>query len=77
MESHTGVNRQEDILPTKKKFTVKDSGARQSFDTGAVRDIQAGKGRFDLITPFMLQAVDSWMQQCPHLFHNDYQGMPR
>lgn len=32
-----------------KEFVVKDSGARQSFGTGAVRDIQHGKGRFDLI----------------------------
>lgn len=30
-------------------FVVKDSGARQQFSTGAQRDIQAGKGRFDLI----------------------------
>lgn len=29
----------------------KDSGQRQEFATGAVRDIQTGKGRFDLITP--------------------------
>jgi hypothetical protein len=30
-------------------FVVKDSGQRQEFSTGARRDIQAGKGRFDLI----------------------------
>jgi len=30
-------------------FVVKDSGKRQEFATGARRDIQAGKGRFDLI----------------------------
>lgn len=30
-------------------YEIKDSGARQSFDTGAVRDTQAGKGRFDLL----------------------------
>lgn len=28
---------------------VKDSGQRQEFNTGAKRDIQAGKGRFDLL----------------------------
>jgi hypothetical protein len=33
----------------KKEFIVKDSGQRQNFSTGAVRDIQQGKGRFDLI----------------------------
>jgi len=32
------------------KFTaVKDSGERQQFSTGSVRDTQVGKGRFDLI----------------------------
>lgn len=29
----------------------KDSGERQEFGTGAVRDTQKGKGRFDLISP--------------------------
>lgn len=34
----------------KAEFTkVQDSGARETFSTGSVRDIQAGKGRFDLI----------------------------
>lgn len=28
---------------------IKDSGERTSFDTGAVRDLHAGKGRFDLL----------------------------
>jgi hypothetical protein len=28
---------------------VKDSGQRQEFKTGAVRDTQAGKGRYDLL----------------------------
>lgn len=30
---------------------IQDSGNRQEFGTGAVRDIQEGKGRFDLIPP--------------------------
>ena len=29
--------------------TIKDSGERRQFDTGAVRDIQEGKGRCDLM----------------------------
>ena len=29
--------------------TIKDSGNRTKFETGAVRDIQQGKGRFDLV----------------------------
>lgn len=28
---------------------LKDSGSRSEFETGAVRDIQSGKGRFDLL----------------------------
>jgi hypothetical protein len=32
-------------------YDVKDSGQRQNFDTGAVRDVQDGKGRYDLL-PF-------------------------
>lgn len=30
-------------------FGIKDSGARREFETGAVRDIQEGKGRCDLL----------------------------
>ena len=36
---------------------VKDSGARQKFSTGAVRDIQNGKGRYDLISPIFLRRL--------------------
>lgn len=32
--------------------TIKDSGDRTTFDTGAVRDLQGGKGRFDLMPLF-------------------------
>lgn len=32
-----------------KQFELKDSGTRTEFDTGAVRDAQAGKGRMDLL----------------------------
>ena len=32
-----------------KDYDVKDSGKRQQFATGAVRDIQEGKGRYDLL----------------------------
>jgi hypothetical protein len=30
-------------------YEIKDSGSRQEFPTGAVRDLQDGKGRFDLL----------------------------
>jgi len=40
------------------KYTkVKDSGKRQEFKTGAVRDIQTGKGRYDLLPPRALRRL--------------------
>lgn len=33
---------------------TKFSGHKDTYPTGATRDRRAGKGRFDLITPFML-----------------------
>ena len=37
---------------------IKDSGERKEFDTGAVRDIQEGKGRCDLMP---LGVVGEWL----------------
>lgn len=37
--------------------SVKDSGERRTFDTGSVRDIRTGKGRFDLIPPYSLRRL--------------------
>lgn len=34
-----------------------DSGDRRRFDTGAVRDVATGKGRFDLLCGYALQAL--------------------
>ncbi len=34
---------------TEGNYTIKDSGKRQEFETGAVRDVRVGKGRFDLL----------------------------
>jgi len=36
---------------------VKDSGAREEFSTGAVRDTGAGKGRFDLLPYYPLERL--------------------
>lgn len=36
---------------------VKDSGERQRFETGAQRDIQAGKGRYDLLPAHALHRL--------------------
>jgi hypothetical protein len=39
------------------RFEFKDSGERQQFDTGAVRDAQEGKGRYDLLQVLALRRV--------------------
>lgn len=38
-----------------KKMEIKDSGRRREFETGAVRDIQEGKGRCDLLPLEMVE----------------------
>ena len=42
---------------------IKDSGERREFETGAVRDIQEGKGRCDLLP---LDVV-SWLTEDMHI----------
>ena len=47
----------EDITPKMwddARSTIKDSGVREEFSTGSVRDTRDGKGRFDLIPPSFL-----------------------
>lgn len=39
------------------EFVVKDSGAREEFDTGSRRDTRQGKGRFDLVSPIALRRL--------------------
>lgn len=36
---------------------VKDSGQREQFATGSVRDTRKGKGRFDLIPPLAMMRI--------------------
>lgn len=62
----------------KKTFEVKDSGDRQIFESGAQRDIQDGKGRFDLLPPIAMiriakhfengslkYGIDNWKKGIP------------
>ena len=39
------------------KYEMKDSGVREEFSTGAVRDTRDGKGRYDLISPFAIKRL--------------------
>ncbi len=38
-------------------YETKDSGKREEMPTGSVRDSRAGKGRFELISPFALTRI--------------------
>lgn len=38
-------------------YLIKDSGKRKVFETGAHRDSNKGKGRFDLLPPMTLKAL--------------------
>ncbi|GMX64529.1 hypothetical protein Elgi_37980 [Paenibacillus elgii] len=39
------------------KHKIIDSGQRQEYDTGSLREPSKGKGRFDLISPLALKRV--------------------
>ncbi len=41
----------------KPDYVIKDSGVRQKFNTGAQRDVQEDKGRFDLLPTRALRRV--------------------
>lgn len=49
------VSSTEHVIPN--HLPIKDSGKRQEFDTGSVRDTQIGKGRFDLLPLFAEEEV--------------------
>lgn len=57
---------------------LKDSGTRQAFESGAVRDTQGGKGRFDLIPFWPLFAYACIMEAgaIKYAANNWRKGMP-
>lgn len=59
-------------------FTIKDSGKRQEFETGARRDVQDGKGRFDLLDFYALQRLAIHLEKGAAKYgeHNWRKGIP-
>lgn len=57
---------------------IADSGKRESFATGAVRDARSGKGRFDLISPVLLRRLALILEKgaIKYAARNWEQGMP-
>lgn len=41
-------------MESRRRFVLKDSGKREAFDTGSRRDTRDGKGRYDLLSPFVM-----------------------
>ena len=59
------------------EYVIQDSGKREDQGTGALRDSRNGKGRFDLITPFMLDRLAKWYELGARKYssHNWEQGI--
>ena len=57
---------------------MQDSGERQQFSTGAVRDTTEGKGRFDLISPELMFRLSKWLEAGANKYsdRNWEKGMP-
>ena len=60
------------------EFVTKDSGAREEFSSGAKRDTQEGKPRFDLIPPKPLRRLADLYARGAEKYdaHNWAKGMP-
>jgi len=50
---------------------LSDSGSREKFPTGAVRDIPKGKGRFDAISPIFLERLAIHMGNADEKYKDD------
>jgi hypothetical protein len=67
MDSGLGPAEMNDPLAhAPRAFTTKDSGAREEYESGMVRDTQDGKARFDLLiprgVPYEEQFLTRWAQ---------------
>ncbi|EFV78972.1 hypothetical protein HMPREF1013_00856 [Bacillus sp. 2_A_57_CT2] len=57
---------------------IKDSGNRREFDTGAVRDMQEGKGRCDLLPPAAILRLSQHFEEGAKKYgeYNWQKGIP-
>lgn len=57
---------------------IKDSGSRTKYESGAVRDIQTGKGRMDLLPWEAIMAVSKHCEEGAKKYgeHNVDKGIP-
>ncbi len=59
----TGEQKQEFHPGGNKANEMQDSGQRETFSTGAVRDTAEGKPRPDLFSPFAMERIGKWLEQ--------------
>ena len=59
-------------------YITTDSGERRKFNTGAQRDVVDGKGRYDLISPIMIERLAKLLQRGAEKYNdrNWEKGMP-
>lgn len=64
--------------PSSTKYVTKDTGSRRSFKSGAVRDSDEGKPRYDLIPPHALKRVAELYARGAKKYsdNNWYMGIP-
>ena len=57
---------------------LKDSGKRDEFETGAVRDVGELKGAYELISPFFMRRLALWLERGASKYspRNWEMGMP-
>lgn len=67
-----------DVCSAPAQFVTRDSGKREDFSSGAVRDTQDGKPRYDLIPPKGLKRVAELFARGAEKYedHNWRKGMP-
>lgn len=68
-ERHGGLGRygSDDAPAMRQTPTTKDSGKRESYDNGMVRDTQIGKARFDLLVPEYVPYADQLLTRFAEL----------
>ena len=65
-------------FPNAQQKPMQDSGQRQTFESGAVRDTAEGKPRPDLFSPFAMERIGFWLEAGARKYseHNWSKGIP-
>jgi hypothetical protein len=73
------LNKKRHILSDNSKMEIKDSGKREHFSSGAVRDIRQKKGRFDLLPFYAMESLSRHFEKGALKYgdRNWEKGMPQ